>query len=182
MADLLPDLLDAALSQDVPSSRELPPLGEVIGNLTRAGRTEMAELLAGTTDKRSRDYKTARRRVERWQRRGVTRITPKSRRQIEGARRVPESRRLRAFRSRGADMRVLITWYQGQREEWLPPGGWLRIKAASMRAVIRYWSEDDPQTAAAALYSAFLKEYKVPNYDDWANETEVIDLELEPVK
>lgn len=79
-------------------------------------------------------------------------------------------------------MRVLIVWYEGQRQEWLPPGRWVRINPAAMRQVIQDWVEGDVQLAAGLLYSTFLEQYEVPNIDDWQMETEVIGLELEPAK
>jgi hypothetical protein len=183
MPDALATLLDKNLSQGAPSPLELPSVEAIVESLTRAGRTEMAELLAGTTNKRSREYKAARRRVTRWQQRGVGRITPKSQRQLEGVRRrFPESERVTAFRTNGAYMRVQIAWYEGHRTEWLPPGKWVGISAVTMRSVVRYWVEGDSDTAAGALYSAFLEAYEVPNIDDWQMETEVIGLELEPAK
>jgi hypothetical protein len=152
---------------------------DLIG-LDSSGRTRVAEAIAGTGNKRSREYKNARRRVERWQSRGVTRIKPSSRRQLEGATRTYGNERHDRFRRIGADMRVQISWYEGNRLEWLPPGRWVRIPAATMRRVIQTWSEEDVNLAAGELYTAFLAEYEVPNIDDWQMETEVVGLELEP--
>lgn len=177
MADALADLLDANLR------RGERPRGLLdLTVLDRAGRTELAEALAGTTNKRSREYKSARRRVERWQRQGTRRITPRSQKQLDSARRTFGNQRHDEFRRRGADMRVQIVWYEGHRTEWLPPGRWVRITAGTMRYVIQTWSENEVELAAGALYTAFLEQYEVPNIDDWQAETEVIGLELEPAK
>jgi hypothetical protein len=179
-ADQLPDLLDENLRRGEQASSFSEILLDLAG-LDRAGRTELAELLSGTSNKRSREYKNARRRVERWEKNGTARITPKSRKQLRGARRSFGNERHDRFRRAGANMRVLITWYEGQREEWLPPGRWLHIAPPTMTAVIQYWSEGDVEIAAGALYSAFLDTYGVPNIDDWQMETEVIGLELETI-
>lgn len=181
MADLLPELLDAELRRGERQSGFGETLLDVAG-LDRAGRTELAELLAGTSNRRSKEYKSARRRVERWQSRGTVRITPRSRKQLEGARRSFGNERHDRFRRHGANMRVQIVWYEGQRTEWLPPGRWQPIPRGPMRQVIQDWTEGEIELAAGLLYSTFLAEYGVPNIDDWQMETEVIGLELEPAK
>ena len=173
MADttLLAKLLAAELSKGI--SREQPL---VVSKLTRIERTELAELLAGTSEKRSSAYKAARRNVERWEK--GRKPMPISLARLTRAGR-ERNALIAAYRGRGADTRVLVDGY-GNIKGWLPPHGWLHLPREAMRRIIRYWAEGDHELAAGAYFDAFLAAYRVPNYETWAMELTVVDLRLRP--
>jgi hypothetical protein len=175
----LAGLLDANLSRDAPRVLSVRAIMDL-----SLPTSELAELMAGTSDKSSRAYRSARRQAERLRKKPSTRIRETTRRRVQGVSR-QRSARLAAFRAHGGDMRVLIVNNMSEvnvREEWLPPGGWVHLPARTMRSVIRYWGEGDHELAAGYLYGAFLERYAVPNIDEWQDSTEVIGLELEPTR
>ena len=180
MADLLAQLLDQNLSQDVRPGA--PHTLQEVSALGRQGRTELAELLAGTPNKQSREYRSARRQVERWAKKPGTRIEQRSRNRLAGAGRQARSPRLTAFRAHGGEMRVKVSWYEERKPEWLPPQRWIHITQKAMRAVIRYWADGDTQLAAGLLFTEFAERYNVPNVDDWLADVVVQDLRLEPTR
>lgn len=180
----LPELLDAQLGRGLaafdPTEVELVEVDLVMPGLSRSeSLTAYAELLAGTSDKKSKAYKTARRNAERWSR--GRRPKPVSRRRIAGARR-QQDETLAAFRRHGGEMRVKVSWYGERRPEWLPPHRWQHIRQRQMRQVVRLWAEGEPWEAADHLFREFLHGYGVPNPDDWMADVEVIELRLIPSK
>jgi hypothetical protein len=180
--DLLPELLDANLSQGVDELQvveETIDMRELDGPENRYERTAMAELLAGTDDKKSRAYKAQRRNVERWAK--GRKPMPITVRRIVSARR-QSSLRLRAFRNHGANMRVQVSWYAERRREWLPPNRWITIPTREIREVIREWAQGRLIAAAAMLWREFLHRYNVPNIEDWERDVIVVDLRLEPAR
>jgi hypothetical protein len=177
--EALAQLLDANLSQGVSyvEVEETIDFGELAGPDKTADRTAFAELLSGTTDKKSKAYKAARRNVERWVRGRRPMVI--SRRRIASARR-QTSARLSAFRVHGGDCRLQVSWYESRRPEWLPPKAWVHVRQPVMRAVIRDWSDGDHELAAGRLFREFVERYQVPNPDDWERDVIVIDLRLQP--
>jgi len=144
--------------------------------------TELAELLSGTSDKKSKAYKTARRNAERWAPKSGKKPrqpTVRSRRRIGGARRQQDAR-LAQFRRHGGEMRVKISWYGSRAPEWLPPHRWQHIRQRQMRKVVSLWAEGEHELAAEELFFEFLDQYGVPNPLDWLADTEIIDLRLIP--
>lgn len=182
----LPELLDARLGEGVASVEvieETIDFGDLAGPEHTADRTLFAELLAGTSDKKSRAYKAQRRNIERWVKGRKPVVV--SRRRIVSARR-QQSHRIARFRRHGALMRLRVLWYggaDGRKPEWLPPHRWIRIPREVIRRVIRLWATrdaDDLRDAAVLLLREFLERYDVPNPDDWERDAEIIDLLLEP--
>jgi hypothetical protein len=181
-AEGLAQLLDANLSQGVAyvEVEETINFGDLAGPSMTEQRSAFAEALAGTTDKKSREYKAARRNVERWVK-GRRPMTV-SRRRIAGARR-QESARLSAFRVHGGDCRLQVSWYETRKPEWLPPNSWVHLRQPVMRRIIRYWAEGDEEghaLAAGLLFREFVEQYAVPNPEDWERDVIVIDLRLKP--
>jgi hypothetical protein len=179
MAEVLPQLLDANLSQGVEyvEVQEVVDFGGLAGPSMTAERSAFAELLAGTTDKKTKAYKAARRNVERWVKGRKPMVI--SRRRIAGARR-QSSARLAAFRAHGGECRLQVSWYESRRAEWLPPKAWVHLRQRAMRQIVRYWADGDPQLAAGALFREFVEQYRVPNPDDWERDVIVLDLRLVP--
>jgi hypothetical protein len=180
----LAQLLDANLSQGVQyvEVQEVFNFGDLAGPDRTQDRSAFAEALAGTADKKSREYKAARRNVERWVK-GRRPMTI-SRRRIVGARRQSNAR-LSAFRVHGGDCRLQVSWYESRKPEWLPPNSWVHLRQQVMRRIIRYWSEDTDegrQLAAGLLFREFIDRYQVPNPEDWERDVIVIDLRLVPSK
>lgn len=180
----LAQLLDANLSQGVQyvEVQETVNFGDLAGPERTQDRSAFAEALAGTTDKKTREYKAARRNVERWVKGRRPMVV--SRRRIAGARRVSNAR-LAAFRRHGGDCRLQVVWYEARRPEWLPAKAWVHIRQQVMRAIVRDWAEDTDEgrlLAAGRLFREFIDRYQVPNPEDWERDVIVIDLRLVPSK
>lgn len=160
----------------------LPPGG------TRAQRrTRLAEILAGTSDKKTRGYRNARRQAERWiPARGRKAATPTLPSRLRlGRARAEETERVQSMRERGCEMKLRVLWYGSRRKpEWLPPGPgrWVHISEWHMRRVINLWADGDSEEAADELIREFLKAYGVPNPTDWLAEAEIEDMRLELVR
>lgn len=168
LADLLEDLLGSLERRRLSRTERL---------------SELAEVLAGTADKKSRAYKSARRRVERWEpgpgRRPV-KPTKVNQRRLRGARR-QQSATMREFRQLGGAMKLQIEWYLDRGSEWVPPHNqYVHIPIKGMRSVLRLWSEDEREEAADELLREFLRRYKVGNPSDWLMTIVVLDLRLFP--
>jgi hypothetical protein len=202
MADDLGILLDAQLGRGL---ADFDPAGEALALVTASiqavdliapglsrseSLSELASLLAGTDDKRTRKYKSARRQAERWspspraRARGVKARTPtlSSRTRLRIARRQQDDR-LRSFRLHGGAMKVSVLWYhggKGRRVEVLPPHYWVHIRQLVMRRVVRLWAAGEKQDAARELFDEFMLQYDIPNPGDWLSDTEIVGLELEP--
>lgn len=172
--------LDAALGRGVSEvvvEEEVIDFGDLAGPEHRDDRSAFAELLAGTSDKKSKPYKAARRNVERWVK-GRTPVAI-SRQRIVGARR-QQSARLAAFRKHGGLMRMLVSWYASRRPEWLPPGRWTAIRQQPMRRVVRAWSEGRHEAAADLLLGEFLRQYDSDEKMGGLADVELLELRLEP--
>jgi hypothetical protein len=180
MPDDLPQLLDQNLGRDVQAGA--PHTLIEVSALGREGRTELAELLAGTTNKKTREYRSARRQVERWAKKPGTKIKTRSRQRLRGAGREARSPRLQAFRRHGAEMRLQIEWYVGRRLEWVPAGRTQHIPREAMRRVIRTWAEGEIDEAAGLLLAEFAEQYKVPDVLDWLPDVVIHRLHLEPTR
>lgn len=162
------------------------------GNRT-SNVTELAELVSGTSDKKSKEYKAARKKVERWspsekaRAKGARPERPgkRSQSQLRSARR-QQSERLRALRERGGDMKALIRWLSGfrRRPEWVPSGQWIHIPREVMRRVIKLWAEQQGGAAADMLWSEFLSRYIRSDVEmkNWQRDVEVIAVDLLPSK
>lgn len=189
------ELLDSELSRGLPS--EVEAEHEIIdfGSLLPGEVSELAETLAGTSDKKSRAYKSQRRKVERWnpsqraRARGVRPMRPSEtgRARLRSASR-QASDRIRRFRAHGGDMRVFVIWgsavsaSKNRKGEWLPPGEWIHIRQQVMRRVINEWADGSHDAAASTLFREFLEQYKVGNVEDFESDAEVIELRLEPTR
>jgi len=178
MAADLAQLLDRNLSRDLQRGGELTLIE--VANLTTRGRSELAEAIAGTANRKSREYLSARRQVERWAKKPGTRIKTRSRRRLSGAGRQTRSPRLTAFRRSGAEMQLQIEWYVGRRLEWVPAGRTQHIPRNPMCRVIRSWGEGEPEEAAGLLLAEFAEQYQVPDVLDWLPDVVIHDLRLEP--
>lgn len=192
----LDELLDAELGRGMAAfepaeapSLEAPDLVApgLSGMRRRENITELAELLSGTSDKKSKAYRTARRNVERW--------SPSERMRARGAHvrqpnvvskerlgvaRKQQNEYLRRLRLRGGEMRVLIV-ISSDRPRWKPPHDWIHIRQAPMRRTLRLWAEGDHETAAAVLFGEFMDQYSVANPEDWERLSEVEEMRLETV-
>jgi hypothetical protein len=178
--DALAQLLNAELSKGLERAEvveETIDLRTLDGPENKLERTALAELLAGTDEKKSKAYKAQRRNVERWAKGRAPKMV--SIRRIVNARR-QQSARLRAYRERGGEMRVKVMWYAERRAEWLPPRRWIHQPREVMRSVIRKWARDEHEAAANELWREFLERYEVPNVKDWLRDVIVVDLMLEP--
>jgi hypothetical protein len=89
-----------------------------------------------------------------------------------------QTRKLNAYRSNGARMRVHVEGYF--RAQWLPSHRWQLVPPETMRRVIELWTNDAVQAAADMLYEAFLREYKMQNADQWMDDSIVTELLLRP--
>lgn len=136
--------------------------------MTRAERTELAELLSGTSDKKTRAYKSARRQVERW-----NPIKPDRRpqRPTRSQGRLQLATRTQRIRNTGANVRFQIQWYEGRAPEWVPANTYLAIPGDVMRE-----AEGNP----LALWTAFLVAYNVPNVRDWLQNVRIIETDVRP--
>lgn len=178
--DDLAELLDVSLSE---GAGELEVVEETIDFADLAGpeqareRTAFAELLSGTSDKKSRAYRAQRRNVERWVK-GRRPITISVQRIVTA--RAQQSARVAAFRLHGANVRMRVSWYAERKPEQLPPNRWLHVRQSVMRQVVREWARGDHEAAADTLRAEFLEQYQVPNPDDWQRDVTVLDLQLEP--
>jgi hypothetical protein len=182
-------LLDAELASglaDFPLEAVDITIDDLIdpGLSIRESRIALAELLAGTTNKSSRAYKSAYRQAERWMvvpgsGRKPRQPTLPSRLRLRAARK-QMNERLANYRQYGAFMRVLIVWYQGSKEQWIPPHHYLKISREVMRRVIRTWAADERQEAWDDLWEQFLIRYKVPNIEDWLKDVQVVELDIRP--
>lgn len=181
LADLLAPYLGAGETTglDTPiDPRELTRPGASL----REQRSELAEALAGTTDRRSRAYKTARRQAERWLPREGRRASvpsPAARGRLRVVR-FHQQANVRAIRDQGASVMFSIAFYEGQRPQWVPAHEYRHIPAATMREVTDLWAEDRPIEAANVLYETFLAAYDVPNPDDWIGNNIHHELRLRP--
>lgn len=177
MADI-GELLDQQLSR---GAFELDT-NETVLDLAQLGReqiSELAEAMSGVGRAGSPTaYRSARRQLERWRKGGVT-PTVRSRDRLRGAKRHANAR-LRAFRARGGNMRLQVSWYGSRRPEWLPPQRWVHIRRPIMQQVIRKWASGDSESAAKTLLTEFYERYDVPNLEDWGRDVTVLDILLEP--
>lgn len=148
--------------------------------------TEWAEHLSGTSNKKSKAYKTARRNLERWSpspaarargakpRRVTTRLREKVATAIDDA-----DATANALRG-GAEMKLLISWYSSRKPEWVPPHYNLHIDGFVMDHVIDAWENGHSEDAGGELWFAFLRAYNVPNIEDWMENVELRELQMEP--
>lgn len=137
--------------------------------MNTAERSELAESLAGTSDKKSRAYKSARRQVERWHPLKPGRRAQQPRAAVRP--RIEQITEAVHMRFVGALVRLHVAWYKGQKGQWLPPNNWLPFTASEWRE-----SEDDD----GRLFELFLEKYNVPNPLDWLRDGEVTDRAVRP--
>lgn len=140
--------------------------------------SELAELLSGSSDRRSRAYRSARRRLERQQPSETLRArgrrpakpTPRSERQLRQARRRRDIT--------GADVRLRIRWYAARRPEWIPPGRRIHVPREVMRAAARYRDEGEERLADEAIYAAVVERY-VPadQLENWLEQVELLEVD-----
>lgn len=146
----------------------------------REARSELAEALAGSSERSSRAYRSQRRNVERWAKGRVPMlVTIRRIIDVQTARRRLWAR----MRAAGADVRFFVSWYAERKAEWLPPGGWLRFPAEYIGPVLDLAERDterDWERAAGLLWRTFLQLYNVPNPRDWQRDVEIIDLRVKP--
>lgn len=193
MADDFAPLLDAELSAGLaqfdPDVPVAPTMGFVVPGLDRTqSLSELAELLSGTSDKKSRAYKSARRQAERWspseraRARGIKARTPTVRaRERLGRARRQQNTYLRQLRLHGGSMKIFVKWASGDTKgRWKPPAYWVHIRQQVMREVLRDWADGRNARAERTLFAEFLEQYEVPNPDDWFQGAEVQQLRLVP--
>lgn len=148
----------------------------------------LAEELAGTSDKSTREYRSARAAVGRWypsrtaRRRGVRPVQPsaESEQRLRAIQR-KRGERVQRFR-RGAQMKLRFQWYGDRNAEWRPdsPGAYVAIREWVMRRVVNLWAAGEPLEGWEELLREFLKQYGVPNPLDWLRDVEIVDLRLVP--
>lgn len=179
--DTLPELLNANLSEGVElvevEEQRAVDFTELEGPDRKLERAAFAEALSGTSDKKSKAYKAARRNMERWIK-GRVPMTYSVRRIVMARRQSNE--RLSAFRMHGGECRLQVSWYESRKPEWLPPQRWVHLRQQVMRGIVREWAAGELRAAADVLFWEFLEQYKVPNPEDWARDVVVIDLRLVP--
>ncbi|HUE26290.1 MAG TPA: hypothetical protein VMP89_05915 [Solirubrobacteraceae bacterium] len=180
MADLsLGELLRRELlaaADELVVSEETVDVQGLTGPENREIRSELAEALSGSSDRRSRPYLSQRRNVERWAR--GRRPKPITIRRIVKV----QSRRAQLWkriREAGADVRFRVSWYAARKPEWLPPGRWQKLTADEMHDTMSHAKAERWEQGGAELWLRFLRAYGVPNLKDWLQHVEVIDLRLQ---
>lgn len=176
LGQLLQRELDAGV-EAIQVHEETVDVQGLTGPENREARSELAEALAGSSERSSRAYRSQRRNVERWAKGRVPMlVTIRRIINVQTARR----RLWATMRAAGADVRFKVSWYAERKPEWLPPGDWLRLKAAEIGPVLDLAERDAWERAAGLLWRTFLKVYNVPNPTDWLRDVEIIDLRVRP--